>query len=146
MPCTIYVCARARTYRRLAEQLPRPDDVVVEVGSADGKATRRLARAARRVIAIEKAPAIMAKARAAVGHLDNVTLVQADARRLGPVLELVKRADIVFLDISGGAPPEQTLAMGETYRTRLCPRILVLRNTKLNRFVRSVTYVEPEES
>ncbi|MFQ5808491.1 MAG: class I SAM-dependent methyltransferase [Armatimonadota bacterium] len=139
----IYMCARASTYRRLAQQLPRPDDVVVEVGAADGKATRRLAQAARRVIALEKAPAVVEKARAALRRLDNVTLLQADARQLKPVLDLVERADVVFIDISGGAPPAQTLEFGETYRTRLRPRILVLRNTKLNAFAESVTYVEP---
>jgi hypothetical protein len=83
------------------------------------------------------------KARVALRRLDNVTLLEADAHQLKPVLDLVKRADIVFIDISGGAPPEQTLEFGETYRARLRPRILVLRNTKLNAFARSVTYVEP---
>ena len=86
---------------------------------------------------------MVAKARSAVCDCDNVTVLQADARHLKPVLELVKRADIVFIDVSGGAPPEQTLALGETYRAQLRPRILVLRNTKLNAFARAIEYVEP---
>jgi len=112
------------------------------VGAANGATTRRLARAARRVIAIEKSAAMVEELRAAVGQLPNVTLLHSDARRLGPVLAAVKRADIVFIDISGGAPPFQTAALGETYRTRLRPRILVLRNTKLNAFAQSLGYVE----
>jgi precorrin-6B methylase 2 len=142
--CSIYVCARASTYRRLAEQLPRADDVVVEVGAAGGATTRRLAQTAGRVIAIEKSASMVEEAREAVADLENVTVLHSDAHRLGPVLELVESADIVLIDVAGSAPPFHTAKLGETYRHHLRPRILVLRNTRLTEFARLLGYVERE--
>ncbi|MFQ6098987.1 MAG: methyltransferase domain-containing protein [Armatimonadota bacterium] len=133
--CETYVCASAAAYRRLAGRLPGPDDVVIEIGASTGKATKRLAARAGRVIAVEHSDEMLELARAALEGADNVTLLKADAWDLGPVLNETSRADCVFVDIAGSAPPWSTLRLAERYRTQFRPRCLVIRNTRLAGFV-----------
>ena len=143
--CATYLCGSARAYRQLADELPRPDDVVVEIGASTGEATRRLAGRARRVIAVEHSPQMIEMARATLGDASNVTFLQADARQLAPVLAETARADCVFVDISGSAPPWTTLRLAESYRSQLRPRCLVIRNARLARFMASVRFCEGME-
>jgi predicted TPR repeat methyltransferase len=140
--CATYLCGSARAYRQLADELPQPDDVVVEIGASTGEATRRLAGRALRVIAVEQSPQMVEMARATLSDAGNVTLLQADARQLAPVLAETARADCVFVDISGSAPPWTTLRLAERYRSQLRPRCLVIRNVRLARFVSSVRFCE----
>ena len=140
--CTTYVCASVTVYRKLADRLPQADDVVVELGASTGKATWRLARRARRVIAVEKSHQMVEMARVAVRGADNVTLVEGDARQLTHVLSETARADCVFVDVSGSAPPWSTLRLAEKYRRQLRPRCLVVRSTGLARFTSSVVFCE----
>jgi ubiquinone/menaquinone biosynthesis C-methylase UbiE len=66
---------------------PRPEDLVVELGSARGDVTFLLARHAREVVGVDAAPAAIAMAEAARAELEigNVRWLEADVARLEPI-------------------------------------------------------------
>lgn len=68
---------------------PRPEDLVVELGSARGDVTFLLARHAREVVGVDAAPEALALAEAARAELEigNVRWLEADVADLGPVAD-----------------------------------------------------------
>lgn len=62
-----------------------PDDVVLEVGPGTGALTERLARRARRVVAVELDRRLMPVLESVLSPFDNVELVQGDILALDPV-------------------------------------------------------------
>jgi 23S rRNA (adenine-N6)-dimethyltransferase len=60
----------------------RPEDLVVEIGAGAGALTRPLAERARRVIAVERDPALAAHLRSRSGWGSNVHVEQANALRV----------------------------------------------------------------
>ena len=140
----IFLVSRVSTYRRLARELVGPEDVVIELGSSEGRCTRMLARRARRVIAVEKTRAGCAKTRQAVARWDNVVVLCQDAFDLRPIMDLSNRADAVFVDIGGSAPAWQTMRLAGNYLSIFRPGVLVMRNTRLASFVASLEWAEPD--
>lgn len=67
--------------------MPRPEDLVVELGSARGDITFLLARHAREVVGVDAAPEALALAEAARAELEigNVRWLEADVADLAPV-------------------------------------------------------------
>jgi 16S rRNA (adenine1518-N6/adenine1519-N6)-dimethyltransferase len=55
-----------------------PDDTVLEIGPGPGTLTRLLVEAARRVIAVEIDPNMVTLLKSELGHLQNLTVVEAD--------------------------------------------------------------------
>lgn len=140
----LHVCARIGAYRKLARELPRATDTVVELGAAEGHTTLQLARRAQRVIAVEKTTQPLDRARERCGKLDNITWLQTDAFEPGEVLKLVPRADLVFVDIGGSSWPSLALRLAAIYRHMLRPRALVVRNVELNDFAAAVSSSEAD--
>lgn len=62
-----------------------PQDVVIEVGPGQGALTRALARRARRVVAVEVDPRLVAWLRPRLASLSNVEIVEGDILALSPV-------------------------------------------------------------
>jgi fibrillarin-like rRNA methylase len=129
-------------YRRLAEEVVRDGDVVVEVGAAAGDTTVRLAERAELVLAFEKSEEMYRRLVDRVSSLDNVVPLHEDGFRLGEVLRRTDRVDAVFIDVGGGAQPRLALALWEAYYVRFRPRVMVVRNRRLCRLVRTVKEVE----
>lgn len=140
----IHLCARVGAFRKLARDLPRPTDMVVELGAAEGHTTLHLARRARWVIAVEKTTQPLDRARERCVKHSNITWLQTDAFEPGEVLKLVPRADLVFIDIGGSTWPSLALRLAAIYRHMLRPRALVVRNVELNDFAAAVTGFEAE--
>jgi 23S rRNA (adenine-N6)-dimethyltransferase len=70
--------------RAVAAELVRdarvgPDDLVVDLGAGTGRLTAELARAARRVVAVELDPSLAERLR---GRWSNVEVIEADAREV----------------------------------------------------------------
>ncbi len=140
-----YLVFDVRRYRELAEELVRPEDVVVEVGAAAGDTTVRLARNAQLVIAFEKSKEMFERLRERVRDLDNVIALCEDGFELGEVLKRTERVDAVFIDVGGGAQPRLALAIWEAYYSHFRPRVIVVRNRRLCRLVETVERVECDE-
>jgi SAM-dependent methyltransferase len=110
--------------RALGHLLPSLD--VVDIGCGEGYLTVEVARWARRVTAVDRAPAVLARARALAGrrHADNITFKRGDIDRLP--LESAS-VDIALLSqaLHHSADPARTLA--EAVRVvRPGGRILIL--------------------
>lgn len=75
---------------------------VLELGAGTGRATAALARAAGRVVALELAPEMIARARQRLGGSPNVWLVAADMREspLKPRFDLVIAVDDPFVHLT----------------------------------------------
>ncbi|MBI4532108.1 MAG: hypothetical protein HY709_11385 [Candidatus Latescibacteria bacterium] len=138
----IYLTSRIGAYRAFAARLPTPDDIVVELGASTGSATVILARHARLVIAVEKTEEMYRMATSRLVRYPNVVFLRADAWETGRILERTGVVDAVFVDIGGSAAPWQTMELAKKYQRLFVPRILVLRNTKLNDFVATLTFYE----
>jgi SAM-dependent methyltransferase len=80
---------------------------VLELGAGTGRATAALARTARRVVALELAPEMIARARRRLGGASNVWLVAADMRQA----VLKPRFDLV-LDAAWVSPDQRHAAGG----------------------------------
>jgi protein-L-isoaspartate O-methyltransferase len=137
-----YLTSHVGVYRAFAASLPTPDDTVVELGASTGSATVILARRARLVIAVEKTEKMYRTAASRLVCYPNVILLHADAWETGRILEQTGVVDVVFVDIGGSAAPWQTMELAQKYQRLFTPRILVLRNTKLNDFVAALTFSE----
>jgi precorrin-6B methylase 2 len=138
----IFLVSRVSSYRRLARELVGSDDLVIELGSSEGRCTRLLAGRAQRVIAVEKTRDGCAKTREAVARCDNVDVLCQDAFELKPILDLTPCADAVFVDIGGSAPAWQTMRLAGNYLSIFHPDVLVMRNTRLASFVSSLEWAE----
>lgn len=130
----IHAVASVEAYRRLARELPRPTDVIIELGASTGKATALLAASCAKVVAVEKGRQILAQARLALAKEENVAFVQADALALWEVWRRTSSADLVFVDLGGNAPPSRVLDVAELYGAVYVPREMVVRNIPLCRF------------
>ncbi len=91
--------ARAELARSLAGLCVGGDTTVVETGAGTGRVTRLLASRARRIYAFDRAPTMLAVARArtAQAGMDNIRLAVADHRHL-PV-----RSNVAELAVEGWA-------------------------------------------
>ncbi len=123
----VYLCARVSAYRELARGLAGPEDVVIEVGAAEGHTTGYLARRARRVIAVEKAAQCMQRARERCRAQDNIDWLEVDAHDLDAVRKAVPDGgvDLVFIDIGGSTRQWLALKLAGMYRQMFRPRVLV---------------------
>ncbi len=79
------------------------DDVVLEIGAGTGLLTRHLAEAARRVVAVEISPQLLAICGEHLDGLDNVELINADAISSGEISQPV-------IDALAGVPSLKVVA------------------------------------
>jgi len=142
--CELILCGNVGTYRRYARNLPQAEDVVIELGCADGQATRHLARRAALVVAVDAAPAVIAAARERNQGRDNIHFIAADADEVGRVAAVTGAADLLFVDVGGSSPPWIGYKLAKQYRDMFLPRAVVLRSKEFNDFVRAVTSVDEE--
>lgn len=125
---TVWAVSSVDVYRAIAALLPEKTDVVCEIGAAAGYATILAAQRAHLVYAVEKAPEKLDKLKLLATHQPNVRILAADASQ-PPPQEI--RADLLFVDIGGDAPPWRTLAVAERWAESLHSQRVVIRNTKL---------------
>ena len=142
--CELILCGNVGTYRRYARDLPRPEDIVIELGCADGQTTRYLARRAALVVAVDAAPKVVSAARERNLGRDNIHFVAADADEVGRVAAVTGAADLLFVDVGGSSPPWIGYKLAKQYRDMFLPRAVILRSKELNDFVRAVSSVDEE--
>jgi 16S rRNA (adenine1518-N6/adenine1519-N6)-dimethyltransferase len=79
-----FLTDRATLDRIVAAAELTPDDIVLEVGAGLGTLTRRLARKAGHVVAVELDQRLMPVLQSVLSDLDNVMLIQGDILALDP--------------------------------------------------------------
>lgn len=139
----LYVVASVEQYRQLARELPQGEDCVVEIGASTGRTTTILAENASTVVAIEKGEPPVAEARRAAQTLRNVRIRRKDAFDISGLFSEAPLADMVFIDVGGDAPVENSVALLRIYRAVYAPREMVLRNITLCKIVNAITMCEP---
>jgi len=133
----VWVVSAVDDYR-LAASWGGKEDVVWEVGAATGVTTALLAQAAKEVVAVEKAPEKRAKLRLLAAERENVQVIEGDALTESLPIPPGSRADWLFVDLGGDAPPWRTIAAAGRWAEALqCERIVV-RCTKLHEALGSV--------
>jgi len=129
----VSVVSAVEAYRLIAASWVAQSEVVWELGAATGATTALLAQAAKEVVAVEKAPEKLEKLRRMTEEHGKVRVVAADALTASPrdALEGDQRADWLFVDLGGDAPPWRTMAVAERWAEALACGRIVVRNTKL---------------
>jgi len=134
-------------YRKMAHELPRSHESVLEIGSSTGLTTIELAQSARQVIAVETSFPFFEQAQQEYAHIENIQFVRLDARDIESVKEVVAEPDIIFLDIGGDAQLGNVSSILRLYMVHFTPRLFVVRNFELAMLMELVTDTEiPEES
>jgi len=141
-PCERHLVATVGAYRRFCRKAPRPGEVSLELGAAQGLATRMIARRSALVHAVEKSAAMAERTRQTTAKLANVRVIVADAEDLGLVRAHAPRADLIFLDVGGSTPVAKVLDLARWYEELYRPRALVIRSVNLNHFVAGLASVE----
>ncbi|MBM3475763.1 MAG: hypothetical protein FJX75_21055 [Armatimonadetes bacterium] len=141
--CETHLVATARAYRKLCRSAPQPGEIALELGAAQGLATRMIARRSALVYAVEKSAAMAERTRETTAGLANVRVIVADVEDLGLVRAHAPRADLIFLDIGGSTPVAKVLDVARWYQELYRPRALMLRSVHLNHFVAGLASVEP---
>ena len=109
------------------------NDVVVEVGPGEGILTHRLARTAKRVIAIEKDPRLIPILRQNLREFTNVEIVSGDVRKIFPRLTKNYRVvanlpyyaatHIIRMFLEADRPPQTlVLMLQKEVAQRICSR------------------------
>jgi hypothetical protein len=129
-----------REYRSTISWLVNDRDCVLEVGAAWGTTSALLAERAHVVVAIDTSSSIKT-ARQTYPH---VRFEQIDGFDIAAILGLGVDFSKVYLDISGSRPPEAVMLLARRYETALRPEVIVIKNTRLKRFVQRCRFVEKE--
>lgn len=87
-----------------------PDHEVVEIGCGVGRLTRALAARARRVVALDVSAEMLARAREANPHLDNVEWLLGDGTSLAGVADA--SADVCFSHVVFQHIPDPAVTLG----------------------------------
>ncbi|MCX6124137.1 MAG: methyltransferase domain-containing protein [Proteobacteria bacterium] len=142
-----YLVSTTGVFRRLARTLPRPADVVLEVGASFGLATEVLARSAAQVICIDHSKEMVAALRAKFMDSKNIEILWHDGRDIHGLLKKVPKIDVLFFDMGGDAPAHTALYVIQLYMNAYQPRVAVIRNISLAGMLGDVRLTEfPDET
>lgn len=118
-------------YRRTIPFLVTKQDIVLEIGFAWGTTTQLLAQYAKHVVGIDKGKSYLH----ACMKYPHLELYQIDGFDIRRVLQLGYQFNKIYLDISGCRDMYSILRMIEIYRGAFRPELMVVKSSKLKRFV-----------
>jgi SAM-dependent methyltransferase len=127
----IIVVSSTETYRRLARELPRPEDAVLEIGCSTGGATRQLVETGACVVAVDNSRELVARVGRELGAHGNLKVACVDAKDIPAVAALMPAPALVFLDIGGNAPLDLVALHLRLVLRAFRPRTIVVRNFEL---------------
>lgn len=139
----IVVVSAKDSYRRMARTVPTAGDAVLEIGCATGDATRQLASAGARVVAVDKSPQFVDKLQEELRELEDVVVACLDGRNIPGLAALMPSPMLIFIDLGGDANLDVV-----ALQLRLClrafqPRLVVIRSFELATLVSLIGEVEP---
>lgn len=142
---TIIVTENVGEYRATIPTCVNKDDVVLEVGCAEGTTTKRLSKHCKEVIGIDKGESLP-KAKERYPWL---RFEQIDGFDIPSLLKLGKQFNKVYIDISGSRGLADVLLMIRKYEVVFKPELVVVKSSKLKKMLRKCKiwqdYKEEEE-
>jgi len=124
---TIIVTKDAREYRATIPQCVNEDDVVLEIGCAEGTTTKKLREHCKEVIGIDKGKTILI----ARENYPCIRFEQLDGFDVSSVLKLGKQFNRIYIDISGNRDPADVLRMIRKYEAAFNQELIVVKSSKL---------------
>lgn len=137
----VVVTENVEDYRKAISVYLNRDDVVLELGCAQGVTTGLIGEAVREVIGIDKSEFQTGKAQA---RNPNVQFHNIDAYDAGAVLKLGRRFTAIFIDVSGSRPVGDVVQLIDRYEAVFQPRVFVVKCYKLKRLM-AMCRVYPED-
>ncbi len=127
----IIVTKGVKEYRRTIPRYVLPTDVVLEIGFAWGTTTALLAKAAKRVIGIDKGESYYT----AIRTYPTLELYKIDGFDIQSVMRFGLQFDVVYIDISGCRELHTVLKIIRMYENVFKPRLIVVKSSRLKRLV-----------
>ena len=128
----VIVTGNVSEYRATIPVCVNKDDVVLEVGCANGKTTSILAEHCKEAVGIDKGGTLpKAKER-----YPWIQFEQIDGFHIGNILALGKKFSKIYIDISGNRDLDIVISMIQKHEAALNPEIIVVKSSKLKRIMR----------
>ncbi|WIA09459.1 hypothetical protein OEZ85_008860 [Tetradesmus obliquus] len=136
----IVVTENVVEYRKAITELVTAEDVVLEVGCAEGVTTALIADAAKQVVGIDKSPSQAAKAAARHQGIANLSFAQVDGYDLAAVRRLadaagIRQFSVIFIDVSGSRKVGDVETLLVKYEQVFNPRLFVVKAYQLKRLI-----------
>ena len=128
----IIVTEDVSEYRATIPVYVNRDDIVLEVGCANGKTTSILAKHCKEAVGIDKGGTLpRAKER-----YSQIQFEQIDGFDIASILALEKKFNKIYIDISGNRDLDTVISMIQKYEAAFSPEIIVVKSSKLKRILR----------
>jgi len=122
------VCAKTREYRESIAKVCRPDDVVLEVGSAHGVTLANISKFSKKAIGIDKGESEVAIARCRYPNLEFHVLDANDIERI----RQLGKFSLIYVDVSGVVDLTTLLSILLKLE-KLKPRLFVVKSLELKK-------------
>ncbi len=129
-----------KEYRKKALEYVTEEDIVLEVGCADGVTSYLLSKKAKKVVGIDKSKEAIERAlkRWKKENLEFYLMDGFDIRRI--LRKFGKVFTVILIDISGSRDPSDVLRLAISYEKAFNPRLIIIKNRPLKKFVEKVIY------
>jgi len=131
----IIVTRDVSEYRATIPQCVNEDDVVLEVGCAQGTTTRKIWEHCKDVTGIDKGKSILK----AIENYPEIRFEQMDGFDLSGIRRLGKQFSKIYIDISGNRDPVDVLRMIRKHEAVFKPELIVVKSSKLLKMLRKFT-------
>ena len=127
----IIVVSSVQRFRRLAKELPKHQESVLEIGCSTGLSTQILAKHCAQVVAVDISQEMVDKACSATAEFSNVTLIRMDGRDAEQLKQSLSAPDFIFLDIGGTALLGNVVSLLRGCIRTFATRVIVVRSFEL---------------
>ena len=129
---TIIVTENVSEYRDTISRCVNEDDVVLEIGCAEGTTTKKLSEQCKEVIGIDKGESLpKAKERYPWIRFECI-----DGFDIPSILKLGKQFNKIYIDISGSRDLADVLLMIRKHEVVFKPELIVVKSNKLKKVLR----------
>ena len=149
--CNINVAKDETDYRRAIHKNLMETDKVLELGCHVGVTTDQIATKVALSVGVDSSSYSISEAKRRFGHVENLHFLCLDACDKSEVLNSMKnifpddefiKFDVICIDVSGNRQPGFVLDLLEGYDRIYSPRIFIIKNFKLQNFVKQCSEYE----
>lgn len=139
---TIIVAGDANEYRATISRCIKDEDIVLEIGCAEGTTTVKLAEHCSDVVGIDKGGSLP-KARS---RYPWVRFEQIDGFDIPGIKALGKQFTKIYIDISGNRDVSTVIPLIQKHEAVFKPELIVVKNSKLKKLLRKCSIWEDVEA